>query len=561
MAYLRCDRSVLPAWVSLIAVCLAIAQASCGSSSRAVTGPSSDKCAVEAQPDPATFPADGGRGTLRVGTNRECAWSAESRAAWLQLPNPAGGQGEGSLAFSVAANTDPPARTGSITVNDREIRVSQQGTPCEFRLSSEHETVGGAGGERTIEVSASSAMCEWSATADVAWIAIVSDRQGRGGAAVTLRVEALAGSPRTGTVTIAGRTVRVDQSTQPTSPSPSPPGQCTSSVTSATQSFGAAGGEGEIRVAAGAGCAWTAESEAPWIAITAGNAGSGSGVVRFRVAATSGPTRIGRLRVAGRFIEIQQSQGCAYTVEPLSHNAAASGGSAAVTVHTAEGCAWSAGTGSSWVTIVSGASGTGAGRVEFSVAANTGPQRSGSLTVAGRTVAVAQAGGCTYSISPTTVDFPGAGATRSVSVSTAAGCPWRTGTDLGWVQVEPASATGPGQAQLTAPANTSPPRSGEVSIAGRDVAVTQASQCSYALVPPVSFYDASGGSGGVLVLVTGPCTWTADSTVGWIRVAPGSASGTGEGVVIFTVSPNSGAARTGTIQIGGQSHTVTQAGR
>jgi hypothetical protein len=73
-------------------------------------------------------------------------------------------------------------------------------------------------------------------------------------------------------------------------------------------------------------------------------------------------------------------------------------------------------------------------------------------------------------------------------------------------------------------------------------------------------FEAGGGNGNVLVHVTGPCTWTAVSDVSWITVTAG-ASGTGGALVQFVVPPNTGAARTGTITIGGERYEVTQAGR
>jgi predicted ATPase len=45
----------------------------------------------------------------------------------------------------------------------------------------------------------------------------------------------------------------------------------------------------------------------------------------------------------------------------------------------------------SWITITAGANGTGNGTVTFSIAANTtGAQRTGTLTIAGRTYTVTQ---------------------------------------------------------------------------------------------------------------------------------------------------------------------------
>ncbi len=55
-------------------------------------------------------------------------------------------------------------------------------------------------------------------------------------------------------------------------------------------------------------------------------------------------------------------------------------------------CNWTASSNSSWLTITSGASGTGNGTVNFNIAANAGASRVGTLTVAGQTFTVNQAG-------------------------------------------------------------------------------------------------------------------------------------------------------------------------
>ena len=67
-----------------------------------------------------------------------------------------------------------------------------------------------------------------------------------------------------------------------------------------------------------------------------------------------------------------------------------------------------------------------------------------------------------------------------------------------------------------------------------------------------------GGTGTVTVTAGAGCNWTANSNANWITVTSG-ASGTGNGAVAFSVGPNAGAARTGTVSIAGQTFTVTQA--
>jgi pimeloyl-ACP methyl ester carboxylesterase len=74
--------------------------------------------------------------------------------------------------------------------------------------------------------------------------------------------------------------------------------------------------------------------------------------------------------------------GCTYTLSPTSVTEAASGGKGTFTVTTAAGCAWSVASNASWLTFTP-ANGTGSATVTYTIAANTGGARVGSLTVAG----------------------------------------------------------------------------------------------------------------------------------------------------------------------------------
>lgn len=93
---------------------------------------------------------------------------------------------------------------------------------------------------------------------------------------------------------------------------------------------------------------------------------------------------------------------CSFSINPTSASFAAAGGTGSVTVTTQAGCNWTAASNSSFITVTSGASGSGSGTVNYSVAANTGASRNGSLTIAGLTHSVSQAaaggGGCTNAI-------------------------------------------------------------------------------------------------------------------------------------------------------------------
>lgn len=80
--------------------------------------------------------------------------------------------------------------------------------------------------------------------------------------------------------------------------------------------------------------------------------------------------------------------------------------------------------------------------------------------------------------------------------------------------------------------------------------------CSTTLAATTARASASSTTASVSVLAD--CPWTATSDASWITIASGG-SGTGDGVVRYTTATNtSGAARTGTITIGGQPFTITQ---
>jgi Zn-dependent metalloprotease len=109
----------------------------------------------------------------------------------------------------------------------------------------------------------------------------------------------------------------------------------------------------------------------------------------------------GTTHVAATDVPADCGGACSFSINPTSASFAAAGGSASVTVTTQAGCNWTAVSNNSFITITSGASGTGSGTVSYSVAANTSTARSGSLTIAGLTHSVSQAsagGGCTNAI-------------------------------------------------------------------------------------------------------------------------------------------------------------------
>ena len=86
-----------------------------------------------------------------------------------------------------------------------------------------------------------------------------------------------------------------------------------------------------------------------------------------------------------------QVQVCTFSLSGSDQPFDALGGTGNVSVNTSSDCAWSATSSASWLTVVSGASGTGTGVVVYQVAANnTGQARTASLSIGDQTFTVNQ---------------------------------------------------------------------------------------------------------------------------------------------------------------------------
>jgi hypothetical protein len=269
------------------------------------------------------------------------------------------------------------------------------------------------------------------------------------------------------------------------------------------------------------------------------------------------------MTVAGQTFSVTQANGCTYAITPASLNYAAAGGSGSVGVASGSGCPWSASSNSAWITVSPGSeTGAGAGAASYSVAANTGPSRSGSMTVAGKTFSVTQSSGCTYTINPTSRTHTAGSGTAGIGVTTQTGCAWTSVSNNSWITLTQFSdqGVGNGTSDYVVAANTGPQRTGSITIAGQTYTVTQnALVCTYTLSPTSRTHTPASGGGSISMAAGTGCPWTATSNNSWITVTSGS-SGTGGGTTNYSVTANTGAQRTGTLSVGGQTFTVTQTG-
>jgi hypothetical protein len=440
--------------------------------------------------------------------------------------------------------------------------------PCTYSISPPSQNFGKEGGTGSVSITTGN-VCQWTAWSNTSWIMMTSGGIGTGSSAVSYSVAANPGPARTGTLTIAGETFTVNQTSG-----------CIYLISPTSTSSPSSGGTGyTISVTAGAGCAWTATSNAPWITINSGGSGIGSSAVSYSVAANTGPARTGTLTIAGETFTVNQTSGCTYLISPTGTSSPSSGGTGyTVSVTGGAGCAWTATSNAPWITINSGGSGTGNGTVSYSVAANTGPARTGTMTIAGQTVTIQQESGCTYGIDSTSAEVPSGVNTGSIGVKAGIGCTWAAASNVSWITITSGvSGVGNGTVNYSVEANTGPKRDGMLTIAGQTFTVHQAAGCDLAVNPTYASYASSGGTD--TVIVTAPsstCTWEATSNDPWITIksvesAGGKSSGragkklnvsgasySGSGKVTYSVEANTGPARDGTMTIAGQTVTIHQ---
>ncbi len=250
---------------------------------------------------------------------------------------------------------------------------------------------------------------------------------------------------------------------------------------------------------------------------------------------------------------------CQYSLSAASVGESAGAGtySAAVTVQS--GCAWAANTSTSWITLASGSSGSGSGKFGYTLAANTGSQRAGSITVAGLSLVVTQAAAtAVFSLKSTSANVPASGGTAAVSVSaTPSNATWAATSNVSWISItQGASGTGAGTVTYSVASNTSAARTGVLTIAGlyftvNQTGATAAQACTYKIALGPITGSANGYSGTVAVTAASGCQWTGASNEPWLSISSGG-SGSGNGVLSFLATLNASASpRTATLTVAG----------
>lgn len=81
---------------------------------------------------------------------------------------------------------------------------------------------------------------------------------------------------------------------------------CTFSAAPSAVTISFNGGPASFNVTAGAGCAWTALSDSPWLTITSGGSGTGNGTIMLSTNANSGTAQLAHIKFASQSVGVMQ---------------------------------------------------------------------------------------------------------------------------------------------------------------------------------------------------------------------------------------------------------------
>ena len=255
-------------------------------------------------------------------------------------------------------------------------------------------------------------------------------------------------------------------------------------------------------------------------------------------------------------VTVQRS--CSYSINPTSVSTIAAGGGFTVAVTAPNGCSWSASSTLNWLLLPATASGSGNGYTTVTVAANTTTSsRTGSVSIAGQTLWVTQAGAVPTVpvLNPPSASFPGAGGAGSTTLTLPQpSATWTVSSSVKWITItSPTTSKGNGTVTFLVAANTSSAsRTGYLTIAGIQFNVTQSgAACTYGVSLGTMTAAQGGVNGTAIVSTQAGCGWSAASNVSWITVTSGS-QGTGPGTTGFFIANNPNSSpRTGTLTVAG----------
>jgi len=395
--------------------------------------------------------------------------------SWLHI-SPSSGSGNGHTAVSVdLTGLSAGNYSGSIQVSAAGATGSPQTIPVSLSVSSNTPTIslsttslgftGSQGGSNPGSQSVSinntgGGTLSWSATTSPtgSWLSI-SSGSGTAPSSIMVSVNTASLTPGNYNGAVSISSSNATNSPQIVNVSLSVTGpNCSYSLNPTSQSFSVAASSGVIGVTTGSGCAWSATSSDSWVTFVSGS-GTGSGTVLFNVASNpNSGSRTATIAVQGQVFMIVQAGtggGCAYSFSPGSASEGAGAVSDSFAVLTSSSCSWTATASDGWIIIgdTGSASGIGSGTIAYHLLPNASPNsRMGVIGVQGAGFLITQAGGYSFSVSASQLNFASVAGQNPASQSlvlsstgTSSAVPWyanaNTSSGGNWLSISPTSGT------------------------------------------------------------------------------------------------------------------------
>ena len=416
-------------------------------------------CAFSLSASSGSFGKVGGTGVFSINGSSVCNWTAVSSDSWITITSLASGSGSGNITYTVVGNNGPP-RTGTISAGGKTYTISQS-NGCSFVLAPTSSNVPSVATTSSFTVT-TDAGCTWAAVSNSDWITLTDPISGSGSGSVLFAAKSNNGPARTGTISVADQTFTVNQLSG-----------CAYSISPLGSNVPSGGGSGSFTLSTPAGCVWAAVSDVPWITVTGGSSGTGNANISFTVLATTGTTRTGTITIGGQIFSINQASGCTFSLSQSSIQIVKGGGTAGFAINGLPACAWTAVSNDSWITITGTSIGLGDGNISFTVAANEGPARVGTILAGGQTFTVNQSTGCTFAFTPNETTFSADGGVGGFLVTTNAVCSWVAASGSDWVRVDSGAGTGNGSVTFTVQVNPGLARRAEISIDSQIFTINQ----------------------------------------------------------------------------------------
>ena len=148
-------------------------------------------CRIQLSATAGSFGGAGGSGTVNVTAPAACTWTTSTNVPWISLVGDTDGSGNGTVSFTVQANTGP-ARNGILTIGGQRFTVTQLQAACNYSISPAGQSFSSPGGQGTVSVSTNS-VCTWNTTDVPVWVTGIP-ASGTGAQTISFTVDSNAGS-------------------------------------------------------------------------------------------------------------------------------------------------------------------------------------------------------------------------------------------------------------------------------------------------------------------------------------------------------------------------------